>query len=167
MKLTIIFRNKIKFLNDRNAFTLIEVILSITILSIFLFLSVNFLNFFIRFFNNEESKWFSKSDEKVVHFYFNRELLSAKDIQINDDEISFISYHKGEVSPISYSLYYSSSELALGKKTDSNRNEVINNIYDIEFIKKDDLIYITLILVDANDNKRKVIKVIKPRIRGE
>ncbi|MGM0409278.1 MAG: prepilin-type N-terminal cleavage/methylation domain-containing protein [Bacillota bacterium] len=168
MNLIIIYLSKIRFLKDKKAFTLLEVTLAITILSLILTLSFSFFKFFTTFFKNEESKLFSKLDEKIVFVHFNREFISAKDIQIKDDnEISFISYYINKESQINYSLYYSDSIKALGKKVVSNRQAVINNISDIKFEEKEDLIYINFVLVDADNNKRKITKIFKPRIRSE
>ena len=166
IKLVPIFiKNKIKNIyGKKEGFTLLEVILVIIIIELLTVSSVTFINSFINFYSNQDSKIFSTTEEKVGVLILSNDLFSAKNMVVKDNEILFDSYYQGKENSLIYRVYESSYGKALGKITKENIDAVINNVKTINFKKEEDLLFVELELIDSNQNIRHVKKVYYSRI---
>ena len=166
-KLLLIFINNIiKQLNVGNkGFTLLEIILVITIMGILTVSSFTFITSFLNFFSSQESDLLSTTEEKVGLLILSKDLFQAKNIVIDGNELLFDSYYKGKENSIIYRVYNSSSGTALGKITDKKISAVINNVKEINFSLNEDLLLVDLLFIDSKNNIRSVKKVFKSRIK--
>ena len=156
---------KAKIKNE--GFTMLEMILVIVIMGLLVTSSFGFLKYFTFFIDKEESLVLSSIEEKIALSYLKNDLLSATNIDIKDQSISFLGFYKENKEFQSYYVFDSSSGLALGKKTGQKTLAVINNIENINFLKYEDLILINFVMINSLGEKREVIKILKPRLRGD
>ena len=157
------------FKKNNKAFTLLEVMMVIVLMGILVVMSYNFSKYAISYYKKEEAVLLSSIEEKIALEYFKRDIISAGDINIIGDEneaISFNSFYKGELTNITYKIYESSSKLALGKKTNENFQAVINNVENLNFSRKKDLLKVEFKLINSLGEERKVYMLITPRLEG-
>ena len=167
IKSVLIFINsKIQILNLADkGFTLLEIILVITIIGILTASSFSFVRLFLDYFFEEESHLLSTTEEKIALLIFSNDLIQAKNVSLNENKLLFDSYHKGKKSHITYQIYNSTYGTALGKITEQNRSAVINNIKNINFLLKKDMLLVELLFIDNQNNTRNIKRVYNLRLK--
>ena len=164
IKLGHIFINKKINLNNQG-FTLLEIVLVITMIGILTTSSFSFINLFIDYFSKENSNLLSTTEEKIGLLILNNDLIQAKNIVLNANELLFDSYYKGKENRITYRVYNSSTGMALGKITEQNISAVINNVKEIDFSIKKDLLLVDVLFVDSKNNTRNVKRIYNLRVK--
>ncbi|MGM0437120.1 MAG: type II secretion system protein [Bacillota bacterium] len=162
----IFIKSKIKkIILTNKGFTLLEIILVITIIGLLTVSSFTFINSFLDFFYKQDYNLLSTLEEKVSLLILSNDFFQAKNIVLNENELSFDGYYKEKETSITYQVYNSSYGIALGKITDQKINAIINNVKEIEFSLEGSLLLVDLLFVDSNNNLRSVKRVFNSRIK--
>lgn len=154
-----------KLILTNKGFTLLEIILVITIIGLLTVSSFTFINSFLDFFYKQDYNILSTLEEKVSLLILSNDLFQAKNIVLNENELSFDGYYKEKETSITYRVYNSSYGIALGKITDQRINAIINNVKEINFSLEGNLLLVDLLFVDSNNNLRSVKRLFNSRIK--
>lgn len=162
----------------KKGFTLIEVLLTISIFSIVWIMFGNLLNTSFRVWSRESDYISRKQKGKVALERMIDHLKSARDISIlgeENNQIQFKGYYKDEgLKWITYKLYSSGDCTALGIQVGEEKGQgttmpIINDVSSLEFkdINEDlSLIKVTITIYKQKDKKRKFSSCVAPGGKG-
>lgn len=152
-------------IRNKKGFTLMEVLLAISVFSIIWIMCGNLLNYTFQFWSGESDYIFRKQKGEIALERMVNHLKKGRDISIlgvDHDRIQFRGYYKEEgLKWITYKLYSSDDNLALGLKVAAKEGQgtimpIINDVYSLKFEDiNGDLSLVKIIIVINNDDKKR------------
>lgn len=153
----------------REAFTLIEVLLALSLMASIISLSLSLIYSTSRAFSLEDDLFTtSQSGEMAMEFMTNH-LRMGWDVVIEEDSggsqrITFFGYYQGDESLLSFSRYRSQGEWVLGFRVDDGvRRPLVNGVERLGFERDEGAIVVILALVDKRNRESSFFSRVAPR----
>lgn len=151
---------------EREGFTLLEILLSTSLMGIVLSLAIGFIFTTTQFFQLEEGIGTTSQSGELAMEMMTIYLRMASEVQIREDhqEISFKAYYRGAITQLSF--LPTADNLSLGFRSGVNINPLIDNLEEIYFQWIGNAIMIRLTIHDEQGQEYTFTSSVIPRSGG-
>lgn len=151
---------------ERKAFTLLEILLSMSLMALLMGLVFGFIFTVTQYFQLEEEILTTSQSGDLAMEMMTIYLRMADDVQIREDheEISFKAYYRGNITQLSFRP--TTDRESLGFRSGVNINPFIDNLEKIHFQWAGEAIMVKLIIFDEKGKERTFTSLVTPRRGG-
>lgn len=153
---------------DKRGFTLLELLLTASLMSLLIGLLITFMIQSIGAFSLEDDFLTTNQTAELALEFVTSYLRMAYEYELKDNQstINFTGYYQGTQRDLSFFQYTSGGEPALGFQVNSGvRRPLINGVKEISFSPQGSSIHIILVMDGKNGQEVQVTSWVTPRNR--